>query len=65
MTLDNILALPFEQYIIACWTHAYRKAQESAAGHIVYSYMLEDPNFPEALWAKRYWFNRVNELDNR
>ena len=59
--LDRILELPFEQYMQACWDHAREKAQLSGIGAIVYGHMLQTPAEPEALWARRYWFNKIQQ----
>ena len=51
--------LPFEQYLEACWEHCAKKAQESPSALYVFGLILHEPATAEALWAKRYWYNKV------
>lgn len=57
MTLSEALELPFNEYL--CWCHDYcrDKAQQDLIFADVYAnsalHMLE------ALWAKRYWYNKI------
>ena len=61
--LQEILELPFEQYMTACWDHARQIAKESRAGEIVFSYLIQDPSEMEAGWARRYWFAKNNAYE--
>jgi hypothetical protein len=59
--LDSILALPFEQYMQACWQHVHDKALTDPMVAVVYGWMRQDPSNTEAQWAKRYWFCKAKE----
>lgn len=57
--LKEILELPFEAYIEMCWQHVEDKAHEDPVALYIYEKMLQEPHSTEALWARRYWFNKT------
>lgn len=60
--LEAILALPFDEYMKACWQHVHDKAQTSPIAAVVYDWMCKDPASIEATWAKRYWFCKAQGI---
>lgn len=57
--LEHILELPFEEYMRECWQHAKDRAAVSPLAAIVYKDMLTAHRADtEAMWARRYWFNK-------
>ena len=60
--LDEILKLPFEEYMAACWNHMREKALADPIAEIVYLQTISEPAAMESMWARRYWFSKVEEL---
>jgi len=52
MKLEQMLELPFEEYITECWKHAIRKDPNK----IVIGHLFDLRDAVEGFWAKRYWF---------
>ena len=57
MTLNEALELPFNEYLRWCHDYCREKAQQDPIFADVYAHSA----FPmlEALWAKRYWYNKI------
>jgi len=61
--LEELLDLPFEEYMAGCWDHVRGMALRDPVASIVYQHMLAAPAAMEALWARRYWFNKVEKAN--
>ena len=61
--LEQILELPFEEYIQACWQHAFDIAGKDPIAMYLYQMTIKEPSSIEAMWAKRYWYNKCNTKD--
>ena len=63
--LEELLELPFEEYMHGCWNHAFAKAGTDPIAMYLYEMAVREPAAVEAQWAKRYWFykNGVYESD--
>lgn len=51
--LETALGLPFDEYMN--WCHQFCNAK---ASNPVFAMVVESRTFLEAVWAKRYWFNK-------
>ena len=56
--LEDLLALPFEDYMRGCWQHAFDTAGEDPIAMYLYEMTIKEPAAIEAMWARRYWFNK-------
>lgn len=56
--LEELLALPFEEYMAGCWQHVLDLAMSDTVASVVYQNLLAEPAGMEALWARRYWFHK-------
>lgn len=62
--LEELLELPFDQYLKGCWEHARQLARNDPVTNVVFIHMCAEVNAMEAAWARRYWFNKCKETTN-
>lgn len=62
--LEELLALPFDEYMRGCWQHAFDKACKDQIAMYLYEMAVKEPAVVEAQWAKRYWFNKNGAYEN-
>lgn len=62
--LDKLLNLPFEEYMQECWKHSFEIAGKDPIAMYLYEMQIKEPAAIEAMWAKRYWFNKCNSYES-
>lgn len=61
--LEELLELPFEQYMDGCWKHVREMARQDPIADHVAHHLFAEPAAMEAIWARRYWFHKVKTLE--